>query len=477
MPGRDAGSLAPPAKRNPVGLMTDFSETPETPHSATESYRNVAAIVAALAILQMAAGALSVVGPLSLISSGASSFKIGIIVAGYATGFLLGANFAPREIARIGHIRAIAGFAAVTAIAVAALYVSSATAWWLVMQFIMGLCVASFLAAGESWVADAAPPDRRGAILAFYLVSGKIGFIIGPFLVAGIEPGVAAGFLVVAALYTASLIPATATNRAQPAPPSSERFGPRKVFQIAPSAIIAALAAGLVKGPVMQLYAVFVGGMGTESVVQTAALFNACLVGGSVLAQWPAGLLSDRMDRRIVIAGLALTAGVSALALGLLSGVLPLLVIFAVAAIWGAGAQSYYGIAVAHAADRAPEGQAANMMSGILTAYGFGTMLGPLLAGIVMALLGPSALFLYAAIILFALFGAMLYRRGGKAPVSENDKSDFEPVSATSVAVYDLTEVASEEEDASASFEDEQDMPPADVDDDAGDADENYWER
>ncbi len=462
--------------------MTDFSEPPATPHSASESYRNVAAIVAALAILQMAAGALSVVGPLSLISSGASSLKIGIIVAGYATGFLLGANFAPREIARIGHIRAIAGFAATTAIAVAALYVSSATAWWLIMQFIMGVCVASFLAAGESWVADAAPPDRRGAILAFYLVSGKIGFIIGPFLVAGIEPGVAAGFLIVAALYTASLIPAAATNRAQPAPPSAERYGPRKVFQIAPSAIIAALAAGMVNGPVMQLYAVFIGGLETESVVQTAALFNACLVGGSVIAQWPAGLLSDRMDRRLVIAGLALTAGITALILGLLSSVLPLILIFAIAGLWGAGAQSYYGIAVAHAADRAPEGQAANMMSGILTAYGFGTMAGPVLAGVTMALLGPSALFLYAALILFALFAAMLYRRGGKPPVSHTDKAGFEPTSATSVAVYDLTEFAGDDEvEDDTSYEPDPDpVRPSSSDDDVTDedeSDENYWER
>jgi MFS family permease len=457
-----------------MGLMTDTSDTHRTRHSATESYRNVAAIVAALSILQMAAGALSVVGPLSLISSGASSFKIGLIVAGYATGFLLGANFAPREIARIGHIRAIAGFAAITAIAVAALYLSTATAWWLIMQFIMGLCVASFLAAGESWVADAAPPERRGAILAFYLVAAKIGFIIGPFLVAGIEPGVAAGFLVVAALYTASLVPATATNRAQPAPPTSESFGPLKVFRIAPSAIIAAMAAGLVNGPVMQLYAVFVGGLGTESVVQTAALFNAFLVGGSVLAQWPAGLLSDRMDRRIVIAGLALTAGIGALGLGLLSGVLPLILVLAIAAVWGAGAQSYYGIAVAHAADRAPDGQATNMMSGILIVYGLGTMIGPVLAGVVMALLGPSALFLYASVILFALFGIMLYRRGGKAPVVSDDKADFEPTSATSVAVYDLTEFASDEDGdgiTEPSGLDETD------DDGRADPDENYWER
>lgn len=118
--------------------------------SGTDSYRNVAAIVIALAILQMATGALSVVGPLTLVSQGAAPLKIGAIVSSYALGFMLGARLAPREIMQIGHIRAIAGFAAAASLGAAALYVSGAMAWWMLVQFIIGLSVAGFLASGES---------------------------------------------------------------------------------------------------------------------------------------------------------------------------------------------------------------------------------------------------------------------------------------------------------------------------------------
>lgn len=425
------------------------------PGSGTDSYRNVAAIVIALAILQMATGALSVVGPLTLVSQGAAPLKIGAIVSAYALGFMLGARLAPREIMQIGHIRAIAGFAAAASLGAAALYISGAMAWWMLVQFIIGVSVAGFLASGESWIADAAPSQNRGAILGFYLVTSKLGFMAGPFLVAGAPAGTATGFLIVAALLTASLIPVCATRRAEPAAPKTKPFSPLKIWNIAPSAIIAALVSGMVSGAVLQLYAVYIQDFASGSVTQTAALFNAAMIGGSVIATWPAGMLSDRIDRRLVIAGLALASGAAALVMALFSGVLPRTAIFAIAAIWGAGALSYYGVAVAHAADRAPEGQATSMMSGILMVWALGSMIGPLIASTVMSFIGPSGLFLFAATALLCLTGLMLIRRTGTAPVRHEDKSDFEPTATTSVSVVELTDHADEDNEWSSSREDE----------------------
>ena len=428
-------------------------KAPTTLATGTDSYRNVAAIVLALAVMQTAVGALSVVGPLTLLSQGAAPLKIGAIVSSYALGFLLGARLAPGEIMPIGHIRAIAGFAAAASLGAAALYISGAMAWWMLVQFIIGVSVAGFLASGESWIADAAPSQSRGAILGFYLVTSKLGFMAGPFLVAGAPAGTATGFLIVAALLTASLIPVCATRRAEPAPPTAKPFSPFKIWNFAPSAIIAALISGIVSGAVLQLYAVFIQDFAGDSVTRTAALFNAAMIGGSVIATWPAGLLSDRIDRRMVIAGLALTSGAAALVLALFGTLLPPLAIFAIAGLWGAGALSYYGIAVAHAADRAPEGQATSMMSGILMVWGLGSMIGPLAATSVMSFVGPSGLFLFAAIALFSLTGFMLIRRTGTAPVRSEDKADFEPTATTSLAVVELTERA--EDDAAWTESDE----------------------
>ena len=208
----------------------------------------------------------------------------------------------------------------------------------------------------------------------------------------------------------------------------------------------------MVSGAVLQLYAVFIQGFSADNVTGTAALFNAAMIGGSVIATWPAGMLSDRIDRRLVIAGLAITAGGAALTLAAFSSLLPPVAIFAIAALWGAGALSYYGIAVAHAADRAPEGQATSMMSGILMVWALGSMVGPLLASGVMSLIGPSGLFYFAATSLLTLATLMLVRRTGTPPVRDEDKADFEPTATTSVSVIELTERAGEDQE----FADEQ---------------------
>lgn len=412
-----------------------------------DEYRNITAVVAALALLQAATGAISVVGPLTLIAQGASTLTIGAIASSYALGFMLGARLAPAEIRQIGHIRAFAAFAAIGSLAAAGLHVSGHTAWWMLMQSLIGLSVAGLFASGESWIAGAAPAARRGAVLGFYLVTSKIGFMIGPFLAAHTTPGSAAGFLLVSALFTASLIPVSATRRAEPPAPSAEPFGPIRLWQTAPSAVIAAFIAGVVNGAVLQLYALFITGLSPDSVAGMAAVFNAAMMAGTVLAQWPAGMISDHFDRRIVIAVLAVISGLAAGLLALFALQLPLALVFVLAALWGAGSLSFYGIAVAHAADRAEPGQAANMMSGILILWATGSMIGPALAGGVMNLAGGGGLFLFAAAGLFVLAAAMLYRRAGVQQVADIEKGEFAPSTATSVSVADLNPMTEGDEE------------------------------
>tara|TARA_R110000868_G_scaffold53249_1_gene167317 strand:- start:12691 stop:14007 length:1317 start_codon:yes stop_codon:yes gene_type:complete len=427
-----------------------------------DEYRNVTAIVIALALLQAATGAISVVGPLTLIAQGASTLKIGAIASTYALGFVLGARIAPHEIRQIGHIRAFAAFAASASLAAAALYLSDHLAWWMLMQFLIGLCVAGLLASGESWIAGAAPAARRGAVIGFYLVASKIGFIAGPFLAAQTTPGGAAGFLIITALFTASLIPVSATRRAEPSPPSAIPFGPAKLWKAAPSAVLAAFIAGIVNGAVLQLYALFVAELSPGSAAGMAALFNAAMVGGAVLSQWPAGMISDHIDRRLVIAVMAVTSGLAAAALAFFAMHLPITVVFALAGLWGAGSMSFYGVAVAHAADRAEAGQAANMMSGILMIWATGSMIGPLLAGAVMGALGSTGLFLFAAVGLFVLALSMLYRRVDQQQVAEDDKGEFAPSLATSLASADLNPMSDEDEpDPDESVETDDTAPSA----------------
>jgi MFS family permease len=175
------------------------------------------------------------------------------------------------------------------------------------------------------------------------------------------------------------------------------------------------------------------------------------MMGGAMLVQWPAGHVSDRMDRRVVIAALAGVSAVAGLALAVTPAAAPDMLIYSIAFIWGAGALSFYGVAVAHAADRAPHGQQTPMMAGVLLAWAAGSTAGPVVAGLFMQVgLGPSGLFIYAAVAYAALAAAMMSRRGAR-PLTEAEidaKIPFAPIAATSTAAAELDPRADTPEDA-----------------------------
>lgn len=406
---------------------------------ALRDYRNVAAIVAGLALMQAAVAALSALAPLTLVSRGEGAFAVGIAASGYAFGFLLGALRAAGAVRAVGHIRAFAGFAALAAIASTALFAFADLLPWVLLQAGLGFCVSTLLTAGESWIADVAPIERRGALLAFYMIISKVGQIAGPLSIAAIAPGSAAGFMTITALFAASLVPVCMTRRGQPQPPSPEPFRLFDLWRVAPAAVLSAFAAGAVNGAVLQLYALYADADSGRAGLAAAAELNGAIALGAVIAQWPAGWISDRVDRRIVIGALAAAGCAASLALAFVAPGLPWLVVLGLASLWGAGSMSFYGIAVAHAADRAATGQATAMMAGILVIWAVGALVGPLVAGLVISgPLGPSGLFVYASAGLLLLSIAMVIRLADTPAVPQTEKSRFAIATATSTSMAHL---------------------------------------
>jgi MFS family permease len=401
---------------------------------ALRDYRSLAAVIVALALAQTGVAALSAFAPLTLASRGVDAAGVGLAAAGYAAGFLVGAMRAAGVVRAIGHIRAFAAFAAIAGVVMLVLYPFGELAAWVLAQAALGLCVSMLLTAGESWIAEIAPTEKRGALLAFYLVISKLGQIAGPFMIAAMAPGTAAGFMTISAVMVASLVPVCATRRVQPSLPSSTPYRLINLWRATPAAVLAALAAGAVNGSVLQLYALYANGSGEGGPVQ-AAEFNAALAAGAIAGQWPAGALSDRRDRRLVIAALAGVAALASLGLGVGASTFPWWSLMLLAAIWGAGSMSFYGVAVAHAADRAAPGETTGMMAGILVVWAIGAIAGPLTIGAVMSgPVGAGGLFFCACAVLSALATAMLVRRSGMAATPEDQKAPFTAAPATSSA-------------------------------------------
>lgn len=140
--------------------------------------------------------------------------------------------------------------------------------------------------------------------------------------------------------------------------------------------------------------------------------------------QLPAGRLSDRTDRRYVLAGAAFGSALFALLIFLMQPRSGLFVLPATAA-YGAFAYTLYSIAVAHANDHARAEDFVKVSGGLLLLYGFGTIIGPLVAAALMEWMRPESLFLATALAHICLAGYTMLRITRRAPVPIEDRDAF----------------------------------------------------
>jgi len=240
-----------------------------------------------------------------------------------------------------------------------------------------------------------------------------------------------------------SMVPICFTAAEQPTPPKAQPLALVEQFATAPAAVISSFGAGLVNGGVLALAPLYASehyGAGAA-----AEFYSAAFV-GSLLLQWPAGRLSDRIDRRLVIAGLSALAAGAAFALALWSGDLLKLSAVALFFLWGAGALSFYGIAVSHMADRAEPGKLAQSAAGLLFVWAAGSIVGPLLLGPLVDWFDIAGMFWFAGGAALAVCVAMFWRRNAREACE--DKEEFSPQIGTSVAAG---EIAYGEDDAKPS--------------------------
>ena len=383
-------------------------------------YRNVWVLIAAAALLQLGAGILGVVTPLGLEVLGVSPELIGGVAAGYAGGFMLGAWTAAQAIILFGNIRVFSAAAALCGASVLVMQLSLDPWSWTGMRILHGATFAWMFSSIESWLGATVSAKSRGSVSGFYHLIGKVALVAGPFFVVGHAPIDFRPYLWCTIFLCLSLLPVCLTRRGEPAPPGNEVLSIRRLIQIAPAAVISVFLAGLINSGTLALLPLYAGlalpGIEGGATAAAAVAVGAAWIGG-LISQWPAGRISDHLDRRLVIAAMAAVAGGAALVLGLFPG-LPERYTLLALGVWGAGSLSFYGIGVAHAIDRAEHHQIARVMSGLLFVWAFGSVIGPPLSGLAFKLpFTEGGLFLMAAMLSGLLVFFMLWRRASRKDV------------------------------------------------------------
>lgn len=335
------------------------------------------------------------IGPdmvLNAFDSTTGFINIGAIPASYGIGFLVGTLTAQRIIYRFGHIRTFALFAAIITIMCLSIYIIPNSLFWVLCRGVMGLGVAVMQTCSDSWVGSATPKNNRGQIMAIYAISMKVAHFGAPALLGWLVAYGENPVLYATLLFCFSLIPVVMTQI--PAPPTTPiaNIAFKKLITDVPSAVIPLFSIGICNGAVLNLLPVYGKGQGL-SATDALLLVTIAHIGGIVF-QWPFGWLSDRIDRRKVIACALWISTLAAFLLVFLA-FLPPIWLFIFMGLWGAGALSGFAICLSHAVDHYDVDQLVPVFASLLMCWASGAAIGPALSGFMMAIWGLSSLFIF----------------------------------------------------------------------------------
>ena len=346
----------------------------------------------------------------------------GIIMSCYYLGYLAGTRIAPPMLLKVGHIRVFAALAAVASAAIL-LQGSFINPWmWGVMRLLSGVCFAGIYVVAESWLNDRASRANRGQLFAVYMVVLYVGLGSAQFLLLLSSPQSAQPFMLVSVLISLALVPIVLSAHQVPEGAATGKVRLIDLYRNTPLGVVGVSISGLTSATIYSMGPVYarLSGLQTRGV---AAFMGVSILAG-VLTQYPVGRLSDRMDRRTVLAAVCALATVVAGVLFTFKE-LPHPVIVGLSALLSGIILTLYSLSVSHANDKLEPGQAVAASSKLLLLNGSAAALGPILAGSLMAYFGAQAYFgtlgsLTAALLLFDL-----WRKWRARPVPPSQKVPF----------------------------------------------------
>ncbi|OAN80642.1 MFS transporter [Sulfitobacter sp. EhC04] len=405
----------------------------------------VSALLLGSAFLLFAGGINGLILPVRGTIEGFSAVSLGLLGTGWAVGYVSGCIMTPPLVARVGHIRAFGAMAAIAAISMLASAIQITPWAWIVLRGVCGFCFAGAAMIVESWLSEQSSPDTRGRIFGVYTMVNLAASTAGSLMLTVGDPAGFLFFALAAIFYCMALVPTALSSSSTPAPLVTVKLNLAALWRNSPVAVFAVFWVGVSNAAFGTLAAVYAQNVGL--VLAAVSFFISIPILAGAIIQMPVGLMSDRMDRRKVLVGVAALALVADLGFILLApegrGMN-----LTLAALLGGSIYAMYPVIVAHANDHAEPGTAIQISGGLLLTFGIGSIIGPTVAGLAMAEVGIRALFLITAVSHGMVILYTLWRISKREAVADADKTSFQPINAGRTSSLQTVEASQQPVDA-----------------------------
>lgn len=375
-----------------------------------------------LALLLVTAGVYSTLVGIRAELKNLPTLVSGGITTAYYAGFLLGSWYTLRALKQVGHIRVYAALASLLSASVLITGVYDSPIVWILMRSSTGFCFAGLYVVAESWLNGLATNTFRGRLLAMYNVVTIGAYGVGQLLVFNFDARTLTGFAFAAVVSSLAVIPVVLSEQAAtPQVENNTHITMRELAKIVPTGAGTILLVGLAHGGMLGMAVIYATREGL-SVGRVGILIAAINLGGMALT-WPISSASDDLDRRII--GVLSSLAVIVLGLVMLTQTPSSWVTTALLFAIGGFSFPLYAVGGAYTNDWVSQEQMSAAASQLVTLYGLGAMIGPLVAAPFLDIIGTqgfawSIISLHALILLF-----LIYRiRAWHAPVTTKHWDD-----------------------------------------------------
>ncbi len=361
----------------------------------------------------------------------------GYVSSAYFIGFILGTLRGQAVIVAVGHIRAFAAFAGLSAASaiLSGLFFDPLPLG--LFRAIGGFSIAGLFIVTESWLNGRTATPWRGRVLSIYMLTTYSAMGLGQLLLIAYDPLGVELFALIGLLFALSLVPIALSRVPAPPLPPLSHLTFRRLFRISPMGIIGSFSSGLILGAFYALFPLIALGRGGLDTAGVAILMAIVILFG-LFIQWPVGWLSDRTDRRYVMIGGLFAVFVACGGILWLQGSGAPVALWIVFGLLFAFAFTIYPLGVAHTNDFMTADDLVAASGGLLLAYSVGAAIGPAIAGQAVILWPDGGLLYYLATVAVLTGSFAIFRVTRRPPAPAEEQAPFVVVPRTTAVVSEL---------------------------------------